>query len=95
MKREIRTILFFIRGYKGRMALVSLFSVLFAVFEGLNVAVLFPLISLILQLDLNAAGGPGLIRILNRVIGFIPVNDPFIAACLLIIIVVLLKNVFR
>ena len=93
--KQLKTIIFFVRNYKRYVFGVFLLSFLFAVFEGLNVAVLFPIISSALNNDAMTGGESGIIHLLNKIIGVIPVKDMFIAACIFIIVVVVLKNIFR
>ncbi|MFA4991111.1 MAG: ABC transporter ATP-binding protein [Candidatus Omnitrophota bacterium] len=94
--KNLRTALFFVRDYKRHVFGILALSALYAVFEGLNIAVLFPIISSVVSPDAPAAGAEiGIVRFLNRLIGVIPVKDVFIAACIFVIVVVLLKNVFR
>lgn len=92
--KQFRNILFFVKDYKRYILSVFVFSLLFAVFEGMNVAVLFPIIGSVLGEGL-AGGDAGIIRVMNKLIGVVPVRDPFIAACIFMIIVVILKNIFR
>src|SRR3989338_783260 len=90
-----QTLIFFIKDYKGYIFAVSALSILYAVFEGLNIAVLFPIINSIIKADASAGSGGGIISLLNRIIQIIPVKDAFIAACIFVIVVVILKNIFR
>ncbi len=89
------TILFFIKNYKRYIFGILTLSVLYAVFEGLNIAILFPIINSVINVDAAAGSGGRFIRILNTLIGIIPIKDIFIAACIFIIIIVFLKNIFR
>jgi ABC-type multidrug transport system fused ATPase/permease subunit len=93
--KDLETILFFQKKYKRYVISVLMLSVLYAVFEGLNVAVLFPIINSFIKTDVAAIGGGSLVGFLNRLIEFIPVKDVFIGACILVIIIVVLKNIFR
>lgn len=89
------TILFFIKNYKRYIFGILMLSVLYAIFEGLNIAVLFPVINSVINVDVAAGSGGRFIRILNTLIGIIPIKDTFIAACIFIIIIAFLKNIFR
>jgi len=95
LSKESRLSLFFIRNYKIYVISIFIFSFLFAIFEGLNVAILFPIIDSVLKESVKPGQGPTIIQGLYKLIGIIPVKDTFIAACILIIIVVILKNIFR
>ncbi len=92
---HLKTILFFIKDYKRYILGVTIFSILFAIFEGLNIAVLFPIMSSVMKEDVAAGGSSGIIRMLNALIRIIPVKDTFIAACIFVIIAVIFKNIFR
>ena len=86
--KNLKTIYFFLKDYKRYVLGISIFSMLFAFFEGLNVVVLFPIISSVLKQDAATGQASGVIRILNAVIRTIPVGDTFIAACIFVIIIV-------
>lgn len=92
---QLKTILFFIKDYKRYVFGILALSLLYAVFEGLNVVVLFPIISSVIKGGVAAGGDSGIIQILNRLIKIIPVEDTFIGACIFVIIAVVLKNIFR
>jgi len=93
--RHLKTILFFVKDYKRYIFGIFIFSLLFAIFEGLNVAVLFPIISSVINEGVKAGEGSRIIQILNILIETVPVKDAFIAACIFVVIVVVLKNIFR
>ena len=90
-----KTTLFFIKSYKRYIFGISVLSILFAIFEGLNVAVLFPIVDRILQGGVKAGNHSAIIRGINMLIAVVPIKDMFIATCVFIIAVVILKNVFR
>ena len=92
---QLKTILFFIKDYKRYILGVTIFSALFALFEGLNIAVLFPVISSVMKEDVAAGSSSGIMQMLNRLIGIVPIKDTFIAACIFVIIIVVCKNIFR
>lgn len=93
---RLETLLFFIKGYKKYIFGVSIFSILFAIFEGLNVAILFPIISSVINSDVGSnMNGGRVIQILNSIIRIIPIKDMFIATCIFLIVIVILKNIFR
>jgi len=93
--RQLKTILFFIKDYKRYVFGVSVLSILYAFFEGLNIVVLFPIISSVIKGGAKTGEESLIIGALNKLIGIMPIKDIFIAACIFIIIVVILKNVFR
>lgn len=93
--KDLEAVLFFQKNYKRYIIAILILSLLYAVFEGLNIAVLFPIITSVINIDASVVEGGGIIKFLNRLIGIIPVKDTFIAACILVIIVVVLKNIFR
>lgn len=93
--QQLKTILYFIKGYERYIFGIFIFSFLFAFFEGLNIVVLFPLVNSIVAGDANLTGNSTIIKTLNMLIRIIPVKDMFIATCLFLIVVVILKNVFR
>jgi len=93
---KAKIILFFIRNYKRYIFVISVLSSLYAIFEGLSVAALFPIINSVINMDSNAIEKEsGIIHILNNIIKMMPIKDIFIAACFFIILAVLLKNIFR
>ena len=92
---QLKTILFFAKDYKRYVFGILALSLFYAIFEGLNIVVLFPIISSVIKGGVTAGGDSGIIQILNTLIGIIPVKDTFIAACIFVIIVVILKNIFR
>ena len=92
---QLKTILFFVKDYKRYTCGILALSLFYAIFEGLNIVVLFPIISSVIKGGVTAGGDSGIIQILNTLIGIIPVKDTFIAACIFVIIVVILKNIFR
>ncbi len=93
--KYLKTILFFQRKYNRYLMGILVLSVLYAFFEGLNVAVLFPIVNSVIKADIPASKESVVINFLDKLIGFIPIRDTFIAACILVIIIVVLKNIFR
>jgi len=93
--KNLRTILFFVKNYKRYIFGVSMLSVVYAVFEGLNIVVLFPIISSVLKGEVKTGEKSTIIQALNRLIEIIPIKDIFIATCIFIIIIVVVKNIFR
>lgn len=91
----LRVILFFIKNYKIYVIGILVLSLLYAIFEGLNIAALFPIITSVINIDAGPEGGSGILKFLNALIGIIPVKDIFIGACILVILIVIFKNVFR
>ncbi|MFC1621024.1 ABC transporter ATP-binding protein [Candidatus Omnitrophota bacterium] len=88
------TLWFFIKDYKRYVFFVFLLSILFAIFEGLNVALLLPLVSSILNQGAVATSGK-IAGVLNVLMGILPIKDVFMSTCAFLIIAVILKNIFR
>ena len=95
MFKDLKSVIFFVKDYKRHIFGILFFSVLYAVSESLNIAILFPIINSVMGANAVSGAESGIIKFLNRLIEFIPVKDTFVAACVFIIIVVLLKNIFR
>jgi len=93
--KHSRTVIFFVRNYKRYIFSVSILSILYAVFEGLNIAIIFPIINSVIAADAKKASVGGIIRLLNRLLEILPIKDVFIGACLLVVLIVILKNIFR
>lgn len=93
--KYLKTIWFFLKNYKVYVFWVFIFSVSYAVFEGLSIAILFPIIKAVIETDAAPGSGGGVAKILNVLIKIIPVNDIFIAACMFMILAILFKNIFR
>lgn len=93
--KNLKTILFFVKDYKRYVFEVSFLSIMYAFFEGLNIAVLFPIISSVIGDGVRTGEKSSIIVALNKLIGIIPIKDIFIAACVFVIIVVILKSIFR
>jgi len=93
--KNLKTIWFFVRGYKGYVIGVSILSVLYAFFEGMSIVVLFPIVSSVIEGGAKAGEGSSVIGMLNKLIDIMPIKDIFIAACVFIIIIVILKSIFR
>ena len=91
----LSTILFFIKNYKRYIFGVLILSFLYALFEGLNIVILFPIISSVIEGGVKAGETSSIITVLNKVIEAMPIKDVFIAACVFVIIVVILKSIFR
>ncbi|MCX5715319.1 MAG: ABC transporter transmembrane domain-containing protein, partial [Candidatus Omnitrophica bacterium] len=93
--KDAKTIFFFIKKYKKYITWITTFSILYAIFEGLSIAALFPIINSVVNMNSVVASGGGVIKLLNIFIRIIPVKDVFIAACIFVILTVILKNIFR
>ena len=93
--KDLKSVIFLVKDYKRYILGILTLSFLYAFFEGLNIAVLFPIIDSVISTGTAPGSQSGIIRFLNRVIGFIPVKDIFISACIFIIVVVIFKNIFK
>lgn len=92
---QLKIILFFIKNYKRYILGILLCSFLFAFFEGLNIVVLFPIVSSVINEDVKAGGDSAAVKAINALIGILPIKDVFISACIFIIIIIVFKNIFR
>lgn len=90
--KQLKTILFFVKNYKRYIFGIFILSFIFAALEGMNVAVLFPIINSVLKGD-YIGGDSRVIQILDKLINVMPAKDTFIAACILVIIIVVLKSI--
>lgn len=83
---------YFIKPYPGRVIILALFILLFAILEALGVAVLYTLLNATIGSQQDAAREVFGFSV-NEFIRYIPVNDPVIATCLLLIGVVAIKDI--
>jgi len=93
--KNLKTIWFFVKNYKRYMFGILVLSILYAFFEGLNIVVLFPIISSVIEGGVKAGEGSSIIGMLNKLIEIMPIKDIFIAACVFVIIIVIFKSIFR
>ncbi|MFC1509921.1 ABC transporter ATP-binding protein, partial [Candidatus Omnitrophota bacterium] len=77
------------------MLSIFVLSIFYAFFEGLNIVVLFPIISSMVEGSAKAGEGSSIITALNKLIEIMPIKDMFIAACVFVIIIVVFKSIFR
>lgn len=91
----MKTILFFIKNYKRHIFSVCIFSVFFALFEGLNIVVIFPIIKSVIKAENVVGQNSRILVLMNKIVGVISKDDMFMGACILVIVVVVLKNIFR
>ena len=57
--------------------------------------VLFPIISSVIEGGVKTGEGSSIIGALNKLIEIMPIKDIFIAACVFVIVIVILKSIFR
>jgi len=95
MKRPLVQLLkYFYKPYIFLLIAISLSGILLAIFEALNVAVAFPVISSIIG-SKSAESGSRIIQCIQKGIEIVPVRDKFIAVFLLFLIITILVNLFR
>jgi len=90
---NFKVIWFFLKPYKAFLIFLLLLSLLAAIFETVNVAVLYPILTLGLDIEPQLSGNPFLILIHNLA-RMIPIHDALIANCILFIILVALAFLF-
>ena len=88
---KYKIIFFFLKGYFPIALCVFISSLGFAIFESINVASIFPVVSSILTSSGQFENYGRIIVILYRVIQFFPFKDLFISSCILLIISTFLK----
>ena len=90
----LRTIWYFLRPYKRRLAILLGLSLLIGYLETMLIAVLYP----ILYASLEGSGGLSgnfFFAVLNYIAGLFPVDNVLVAYCILFIILTLLVFLFR
>ena len=93
--KNLKTIWFFTKDYKKYIFGVASLSILYAFFEAMNIAVLFPIISSIINGAVKTGESSSIIRALNKAMQILPIKDTFITACIFVIVVVIFKSIFR
>ncbi|MDP8230777.1 MAG: ABC transporter ATP-binding protein [Candidatus Gorgyraea atricola] len=93
--KQLKTIAFFLKNYKSYIFGILICSALYAIFEGLNIAVLFPIINSVIKDGMATGEGSKIIQFLNLLISVVPAKDTFISACIIVVAIVILKNIFR
>jgi len=95
MKSHLLQLLkYFYKPYIFLLTVISLFGILFAIFESINVAVAFPIVNSILGSN-STQSGSRIVEYIQKVIQIIPIEDKFVAIFLLFLIVNLLLNLFQ
>ena len=90
----LRTIWFFIRSYKRRLALLVGLAILIGYLETLSIAVLYPILDASLDME-GGLSGNLFFRALNYMAGLIAVDSSLVAYCILFIMLVLLVFLCR
>jgi len=90
----LRTIWFFLKPYKRRLALLVGLCLLVGYLETLHIAVLYPILDASLEMEDGLSGNPFFI-VLNSVAGIIPVDSVLVSYCILFILLVLLVFLCR
>lgn len=82
---KIRVIWFFLRPFKGLLSFFILISLFIGIFEAANIAILY----LILSFGLEAGTSQHyyITDIFNKIVSILPIDDQFIGACVLFILV--------
>jgi len=93
-KSGLRTIWFFLRPYKSRLAILLGLCLLVGYLETMNIALLYPILDASLEMDGGLSGNPFFI-VLNHIAAIIPVDSVLVSYCILFILTVLLIFVFR
>jgi len=88
-----KTIWFFLKSYYRSFILLLFLAVVVGVLETVNVAVLYPSLTLSLDIQSELSSNPFLLLVGNLV-KVIPINDAIIAYCVLFIILVVLAFLF-
>ena len=91
---SLRTLWFFLRHYKRRVALIVGLAILIGYLETLTIAVFYPLLDASLEIEGGLSGNPFFI-ILNKIAAIIPVDSTLVAYCILFIILVFLVFLCR
>ena len=90
----LRTIWFFLRDYKHRLALLVGLAILIGYLETLSIAVLYPILDASLDME-GGLSGNLFFRALNYLAGLFPVDSALVAYCILFILLVLLVFLCR
>jgi len=86
-----KPLLFFLRRYRSLALLTLGVSFTVSLLESFNVGMIFPLLMLLLNTTDGSAQTGQLVTLLNRIIGWVPVSDKVVAACVLLIALSLAK----
>ncbi len=92
VKRErnsLKTIWFFLKPYKKSLALLLFLAVVTGVLETVNIAVLYPILTLSLGVQSGLSSNPLLI-LMQDIVNILPISDAVVAYCVLFIILVVL-----
>ena len=88
-----KTIWFFLKSYYRSFILLLFLAVVVGILETINVAVLYPILTLSLDIQSELSSNPFLLLVGNLV-KVIPINDAIVAYCVLFIILVVLSFLF-
>lgn len=90
----LRTIWFFLRHYRRRLALLIGLAIIIGYLETLSIAVLYPILDASLDME-GGLSGNIFFRALNYLAGLIPVDSALVANCILFILLVVLVFLCR
>src|SRR3989339_627118 len=85
---------YFIKPYPYYIVGITILSFVSAVFDGINVLLLFSILNKMMEVGGQSSLDGGVLLKINSLVSYIPVKDSFIAACLLLLISVVLRNAF-
>ncbi|MDD5593349.1 MAG: ABC transporter ATP-binding protein [Candidatus Margulisbacteria bacterium] len=89
-----RIIWSFVKPYPHYVVAVTVLSFMTSFFDAVNVVVLFSILNSVVGAKTGEGFGGGITHSIDRLIGILPVKDTVIAACLMLIISIILKNIF-
>ena len=89
----MKTIWFFLKPYKKSLTFLLFLTVVAGIFETVYIAVLYPLLTLSLDIQSGLGGNPFLILV-DNLVEMVPINDALIAYCVVFIILVVLSFLF-
>ncbi len=90
----LRTIWFFLRPHKLRLAILVLFSLAIAYLEGLNVALIYPILEASLDAPTGLSGNPFL-AVVRTIASALPIDDTLISNCVVFVLVTVIVFLLR
>ncbi|MEA3493448.1 MAG: ABC transporter ATP-binding protein [Candidatus Margulisiibacteriota bacterium] len=91
---KFQIIWYFIRQHPVYVLGIILLAFLASVFDGLNLAILFTVLSEMLPSGMTGTVGGSFIKFTEGLIGIVPIQDKMVASAVLLILSVVLKGVF-
>jgi ABC-type multidrug transport system fused ATPase/permease subunit len=93
---KLKIIAYFIRPYPHYLIGIVALTLLYALFEGLGIVFFFSILSSVfVTADVGQAVSLGVFNHIIKIVNIIPVTDKFIAASMLLLLSVYLKNIFE